>query len=483
MVYSYTKHIRVTYQSIDNLLKTNEALAQFNITSKKLDQSQKAIARTILVLQGAQNAFGDTEKTINSLSNQIRVFQGSLSNLRLALGDTFAEPFRKALVYVNGVIIALTDVIRMFVDLKTSTGNPLPDGTIIGQMNDELDELENKNGLLSFDKFNVASEGADDGELSITEALTEELNKQIELYEQVKESIGDIQNEAIKIAQKIKDWLAISKGINGEFQTTNPFVQRIYDIIVSIVEIFKVIYPLFENITKILLPIMQDILGVVSSILKPLTKTISHISNLIYDIFKLISPIIDLIVEVLDLLSPILDILNSSVYILSGAFVAALYLILGALIPVVAAFEFLLKIVQTIHEVLAAIMKLDFSNLGSKLNNVWSDWVIDDYVKTLKDFKFSGSFADGGIPRVGTMFVAGEAGAEFVTNLGNGQTGVTNIEQFRTAMLGALLDYNNIVGSSANGGRISVDLNVNPREMARVINPYIKTENARGGNR
>ena len=80
MVYSYTKYIRVTYQSIDNLLKTNEALAQFNTTSKKLDQSQKAIARTILVLQGAKNSFGDTQKTIKNSGSMRKLIDVQLVN-------------------------------------------------------------------------------------------------------------------------------------------------------------------------------------------------------------------------------------------------------------------------------------------------------------------------------------------------------------------------------------------------------------------
>ena len=47
-------------------------------------------------------------------------------------------------------------------------------------------------------------------------------------------------------------------------------------------------------------------------------------------------------------------------------------------------------------------------------------------------------YAEGGLPEKGSMFVAGEAGAEFVTTMPGGQTGVTNIAQFKQAMLEAL---------------------------------------------
>jgi hypothetical protein len=43
-------------------------------------------------------------------------------------------------------------------------------------------------------------------------------------------------------------------------------------------------------------------------------------------------------------------------------------------------------------------------------------------------------FADGGLPDKGSLFVAGEAGAEIVTNMGGGQSGVMNMEQLESAV-------------------------------------------------
>ena len=63
-------------------------------------------------------------------------------------------------------------------------------------------------------------------------------------------------------------------------------------------------------------------------------------------------------------------------------------------------------------------------------------------------------FADGGMPDKGTMFVAGEAGAEIVYNNSNGQSGVANIQQIEQAMYGALVRY----GNSSNG---KIELTVN----------------------
>ena len=50
-------------------------------------------------------------------------------------------------------------------------------------------------------------------------------------------------------------------------------------------------------------------------------------------------------------------------------------------------------------------------------------------------------FANGGTPTQGSLFYAGEAGAELVTTMPSGQTGVTNIAQFRQAMSEALFEW------------------------------------------
>lgn len=514
--------IDVTYQSIDNLLKTNEALAQFNTTSKKLDQSQKALARTILVLQGARNAFGDTQKTINSLSNQIRVFQGSLQNLKLALGDTFAEPFRQALIYVNGFIIALTDIIRMFVDLKTSTGNPLPDGTIVGQINDELEELEQNEGLLSFDKFNVADSGSDNTNLSITEALTEELNKQIELYDSISASIGDIRNKAQEVAESIKNWLVIVDE-NGKFVDFTDNVKTLFSFLVAIfgtamiakiVSWGKAIYTAFMTATS-----GASALTIASSLLRT-----SGLFLLIYSITELVTKWDDLddaqkaayatlsglgaamiIFSNKTLLGNLVKSLTTSKNAMLGLQQASLTTRL-AVLGIGAAVGYLVgEMLGELSSGIRLIIGVLLTFIGvataaaiamGSLQSTWSLGLaagaivagIVAITSAIKDanasggLDFSGAFADGGIPRTGSLFIAGESGAEFVTNMGNNQTGVTNIQQFKMATLEALLEYNRLVGSD-NSNKVAIDINVSPREMARVINPYIKTENARGGNR
>lgn len=162
-------------------------------------------------MQSGSNAFGDMSATINTLQNQIRIFQGSLANLRLALGDAIAEPVRKALVYINGFIIAITDIIRAFVPMKTTTDSAR-DGfdEITSSAEETSDAIDEVNGnLADFDKFNVLGGDSSSflgGDTTITEALTQELLKQKEIYDQQLQAVQNINNQATQIAEKIKEW-------------------------------------------------------------------------------------------------------------------------------------------------------------------------------------------------------------------------------------------------------------------------------------
>ena len=67
-------------------------------------------------------------------------------------------------------------------------------------------------------------------------------------------------------------------------------------------------------------------------------------------------------------------------------------------------------------------------------------------------------FAEGGVPDKGSLFVAGESGAEFVTKMPSGQTGVTNIAQFKEAMIEALYEASNAGVFGGEAGDVALYL-------------------------
>lgn len=93
-----------------------------------------------------------------------------------------------------------------------------------------------------------------------------------------------------------------------------------------------------------------------------------------------------------------------------------------------------------------------FYNIGFELGRrlgeaLYLDMILKDFITNLfgeetyynlQKHGIVGQYANGGIPDKGTVFVAGEAGAEMVYNMPNGQSGVANIRQIEQAMFNAL---------------------------------------------
>ena len=90
-------------------------------------------------------------------------------------------------------------------------------------------------------------------------------------------------------------------------------------------------------------------------------------------------------------------------------------------------------------------------------------------------------FADGGIHdlSMGSLFVAGEAGAEIVTNIGNGKTGVTNVEQMKEAVREGNFELLNVVQGGINIivkaiNEIDPDITLDGQSLADAMYHYNK---------
>ena len=202
--------IDISQNQIDALFETNEALASLGVNARNLSQSDKVLARLIITLRDGSNAFGTMNREINTLQSQIRILQGSFANFKLAIGDLVHEPVRQALVLLNAFIIAATNIIRIFAPLKKTDENNAFNGVAMGaeEANEQIDELNGK--LATFDKFNVlGGQSQNTTNTAVTEALTKELAKQQEYYKAQVKLMDDIQNEAVELAKKLEDVVAI----------------------------------------------------------------------------------------------------------------------------------------------------------------------------------------------------------------------------------------------------------------------------------
>ena len=195
-----------------------------------------------------------------------------------------------------------------------------------------------------------------------------------------------------------------------------------------------------------LAPILKTIIspvGIILGLLGLLYATNEDFRDLINDLGKtlfnilgeILKPLVDLLVALFSILKPILSLLNPLIN-------TAVELIYHALIPVLVIVETIVKVVATLLEFLGALFTWNWSELGNNLNNLWKNWSTSDFIGNVAT-KY---YADGGLPDKGTLFVAGEAGAEMVYNMPSGQSGVANIRQIEQAM------YNALERHSANGG-------------------------------
>lgn len=198
-------------------------------TVGQLNQMEKRILRIIVLMDQLRNtgAMGDLARTIESPANQLKVLQQQLKEVGTWLGNVFIGTIGKILPYINGFVMALKEIIKMFAifvgyqgdnsslsdvfEAAESSAGGISDG--IGKAKDNAKEL--KKQLMGFDVLNVinsptnsgSSGGTGGGGLGIDPAILSALGEYDSLMEKVR-------MKASEIRDKIMDWLGFIKKIN-----------------------------------------------------------------------------------------------------------------------------------------------------------------------------------------------------------------------------------------------------------------------------
>ena len=390
--------VDISQASIDRLFETNKALAGIGVNARNLSQSDKVLARLLITINGARNSFGTMAREINNLQSQFRIFQGSLSNFKLAIGNLVQEPLRNAMIYINAFIIALTNVVNAFVP-KRKNDDTAFDNTTEGaeEATEAIDKLNGK--LASFDKFNVLGQG---GDSSSTLAVTEELNKSIakeaELYEEaVAEAMKKVKNEAKELAKSLEP-LVIGFGVLAtilavkKISSSNSWFlafasketgDSIAKIATSIGGLTKGTQ-LFAGVLKTLTGPVGIILAVVGVLYATNEEFRESINGLIASLAPLLSLVVDLIGQVLKPIIPLLSglanilgvVLSFVVKVATGIIYVA-EVIVGVLLSPI---ELVIKGISTILVLLETLFNWNWSALGEKLSKLWSNWTIGDII-------------------------------------------------------------------------------------------------------
>lgn len=223
---------------------TNATLSQYayNLGIEKsitaMTQGEKAQLRMIAILDQSEVAWGDQARTINTISNQFRMFKSNVSSVGTLIGQMFVPVVSKVIPYVNGLVIALQ---RLFTSLASAMGikinlDDFSQGysTLGEQLDDTADSYDEatasakkyKNQLLGFDEAYKLSEPTEDtGSAGAGSSidLTNEISKALADYEaKWNEAYDNMSNKANEIADRITNAFQSGdyKGI-GTYISTN----------------------------------------------------------------------------------------------------------------------------------------------------------------------------------------------------------------------------------------------------------------------
>jgi len=215
----------VNIRNVNLQQKLTDLGIEANIQS--MNQQDKALLRTIIILENSQYAWGDLADTITQPANQIRMLRAGFDNLGRTIGNLFLPIVAAALPYVNAFVVALQKMVELLVEAVGiefdwgSSGGAMIDSDWADYMDETADGFENateaakewKNQVLGFDEINkLGSESSDDSSPSsgnplITGQLEGALRAALDRYQRVwDESYNNVSNQVNEIAERIIGW-------------------------------------------------------------------------------------------------------------------------------------------------------------------------------------------------------------------------------------------------------------------------------------
>lgn len=187
---------------------------------QQLSYAEKEVARYIAIVDQAKQAQGDFAKTMDNSANQIKVFKSQLAELKQVAGSFIVNTFGGVLVYVNGAIMALKEILKVFAnllgyDLNTG-GADLSESVGIDDLDNGLGSAikkakELKKQFMGFDEINniAPPSKSNNGSSGIATGVDDKLLQSLKAWDNKMDSIS---SKAIKVRNAILDWLGFTDG-------------------------------------------------------------------------------------------------------------------------------------------------------------------------------------------------------------------------------------------------------------------------------
>lgn len=188
-----------------------------------MNQSEKAMLRTISLLRQSNSAMGDMARTLEQPANQFRILKAQLTLLGRAVGDLFLPLVQKTLPYMIALVKVGQRIVSAFAALA---GFELPkfdyaDSVIKGNEGvadsaDDAAKSMKKLYQLSFDELNILGSkntGASGSGTSAADIakLEAELNRLAEKENELfSKNLGETTD---KIAAQIENWITKGQGV------------------------------------------------------------------------------------------------------------------------------------------------------------------------------------------------------------------------------------------------------------------------------
>lgn len=136
-----------------------EKLHELGIKTKitALNQQDKALLRTMILLDSTRYAWGDLSNTLGQPANQLRLLQANFANLARTLGNLFLPIVAAVLPYINALVIAVQ---RLFTWIGNLLGIKIGSlGSSVGSAAVDMDGLEDAAGGVA-DKMGDAAKNS-----------------------------------------------------------------------------------------------------------------------------------------------------------------------------------------------------------------------------------------------------------------------------------------------------------------------------------
>lgn len=214
----------------------SNVMSQIGINDRQISQLSQIEKRLLIVIalqrqMANTNTFGDWARTMNQPANQLRILKEQLIELKTVLGSFFIGTLRNILPYVNGIVMALKEVLKTIASLMGIDIN-LPDSMSFDiEFGEEAEDAaagldkatksaeKLKKATTGIDELNIISQDSDtsgagdSGIGGIGAGVDDRLLKALDSY---RSQLDKVDNKAQKIRDKIMTWLGFTKQVDAE---------------------------------------------------------------------------------------------------------------------------------------------------------------------------------------------------------------------------------------------------------------------------